>query len=258
MKIDENCIRCGSCIPYCPLAAICSSDKGHFYINQEECVECGVCLNSCVCPVGAIYQPELEWPRVLRAMWSSVVYVHSETRTQGRGTEEMKTNDVTGRFGLSEVGFGVELGRPSTGVRFEDVEKVTTALGRLGVEFEPMNPLTKYIDTESGKFLERWRGHPLDEAFRKTKVMTCIVEFKTPREEMLEIIDTIREVSQKIDTVMSVDLISKCSEKGEIPILPVLKENGVDYYINGKTCLGLGRPLYKFKYARANLIIDLK
>jgi NAD-dependent dihydropyrimidine dehydrogenase PreA subunit len=248
MKINDGCVRCGLCAPHCPVAAIGRCEDGAVFVEQDECVECGVCLNSGVCPVNAIYQPELNWPRVLRAMWSSVVFVHPETRTQGRGTEEMKTNDVTGRFKLGEVGFGVELGRPSTGARFEDAEKVTTALARHGVEFEPMNPLTRYIDARTGRFLDSWQGHPLDGEFRRTKVMTFIVEFKTKQDRMLEVIETLRRVSEEIDTVMSVGMISKCTEDGRIPVKPLLDEHGIEYYINGKTCVGLGKPAYQFVY----------
>lgn len=242
MKINEKCLGCEACVPHCPLAAIQVDEGGSVYIDQDECVECGVCLRSKVCPADAIYQPVLTWPRILRAMWSSVVFVHPETKTQGRGTEEMKTNDVTDRFRLGEVGFGVELGRPSTGARFEDAEKVTKALATLGVEFEPMNPLTRYIDAKTGVFLDSWQGHPLDEAFRKTKVMTFIIEFKTSQENMIEAIRVIEEVSKEVDTVMSIDLISRCLEDGSIPVKGVLEEAGVSYYINGKTCVGLGRP----------------
>ena len=250
MKIDDQiCIRCEQCIPYCPVAAITYDEEGHLvHVNQEECVECGVCLRSEVCPVDAIYQPELAWPRVLRSMWSSVIHIHKETGSTGRGTEEMKTNDVTGRFKPGEVGFGVELGRPRLGARFEDAEKVATALAKHGVEFEPNNPLTRYLDTKTGKFLNSWQGHPLDQSFRKTKVMTFIIEFKTEQDKIKEIYETLKNVSKEINTVMSIDLISKCTENGKIPVKSILDKEGIKYYINGKTCVGLGKPEYKFNY----------
>jgi NAD-dependent dihydropyrimidine dehydrogenase PreA subunit len=240
MKINSGCIRCKSCIPYCPVAAILiEPENNSIFIDQEECVECGVCLNAGICPVNAIYQPELVWPRTLRAKWSSVVYVHPETNIKGRGTDEMKTNDVTGRFRQGEVGFGVELGRPSTGTKFVDVEKVTLELAKHEVAFEQMNPLTGFIDKSTGKFLDTWHGYPLDNEFRKTKVMTVIIEFKVKQEKMIEVIRLLEDLSEEIDTVMSIDLISKCTQDGQIPVKKILEKEGIGYYINGKTNVGL-------------------
>ena len=53
---------------------------------------------SSVCPTNAHIQPELSWPRILRAMWSDPIAVFPKTMMPGRGTQEMKTNDVTNRF----------------------------------------------------------------------------------------------------------------------------------------------------------------
>lgn len=247
MKIDDSCIHCRQCIPYCPVTAIVYDEKIDLvYIDLDECVECGVCRNSGICSVDALYQPELKWPRTLKAKWSSVVYVHPETNIQGRGTDEMKTNDVTGRFRQGEVGFALELGRPSTGARLGEAEKLTTALMGLGVQFEPMNPLTGFIDTETGRFLESWGCHTLDEEFRNTKVMSFIIEFKVAEERMLDVIKAIRKASELINTVMSVDLIVKCDDGGGISVKSILDREGVSYYINGKTNVGLGRPSYDF------------
>lgn len=242
MKIDkEKCVRCKLCIPYCPLAAIIYDEGSHSVIvNQDDCVECGVCYRSKVCPIDAFYQPQLTWPRVLRANYSSVIHVHAGTGSTGRGTEEMKTNDVTGRFELGEVGFGIELGRPILGARFEDGEKVAKEVAKFDVEFEVKNPFTKFLNTKTGKFKESWEGNPLDNSFRKTKVMTFIIEFKTSPDNIVPIMKTLKDVASDIDTVMSIDLISKCTDNGEIPIKHILERERIPYYINGKTCVGLG------------------
>ena len=247
MEILNKCIGCWQCIPYCPVGAIKKNETERVsYINHDECVECGVCINSGICPVQAIYQNELAWPDFLKAKWSSVVYIHPETNIQGRGTDEMKTNDVTGRFKPGFIGVGVELGRPSTGTRFEDVEKVTKALAECDVTFEKNNPLTSFINTNTGLFQEEWQGYPLNEKFRKTKVMTVIIEAIIKDYKMLEIIERLKTVSKEINTVMSVELITKCNENGEIPITQILSENEIKYYINGKTNIGLGKPKYIF------------
>jgi NAD-dependent dihydropyrimidine dehydrogenase PreA subunit len=249
MKIDQGlCIKCRSCIPYCPTAAIKKTSKKELRIDEDECVECGVCKNSGTCPADAIYQDELKWPRLLKAKWSSVVFVHPETNIQGRGTDEMKTNDVTSRFKLGEVGFGLELGRPSFGTRFLDVEKVTKAIASHDIVFEPMNPLTSFIDLTKGEFLESWNGYPLNKEFETTKVMTVIIEFKAKQQDMLKILKTVKSVAQKINTVMSIEIISKCTENGKIPIIKTLEKEKITIYINGKTNIGLGKPKFRFQY----------
>jgi len=53
------------------------------------------------------------------------------------GTEEMKTNDVTGRFRTGEVGFAIDVGRPNGGgIYLREVEKSRKRLAPLGVQFE--------------------------------------------------------------------------------------------------------------------------
>ena len=131
MKIDaEKCVGCLQCLPYCPVQAIKRPGSGvprAAFIDQDECVECGVCLRSNVCRQNAIYWQDLEWPRSIRQAFSAVLVgydalekagIHGYRATSsggGRGTSEMKTNDVTGRYREGEVGIGAELGRPGSG-----------------------------------------------------------------------------------------------------------------------------------------------
>jgi len=75
-------------------------------------------------------------------------------------------------------------------------------------------------------------------------VLSCIIEFKAPMEMTVPIWNTLMEAAETIDSVFTVDIISKC--KDGAPILkPILDEAGIKVRINGKTNVGLGRPLIK-------------
>ncbi len=50
MKINDECISCGTCVETCPVGSIVES--GDSYSISEDCTECGVCVDSC--PVDAI------------------------------------------------------------------------------------------------------------------------------------------------------------------------------------------------------------
>ena len=71
-----------------------------------------------VCPTDAITEPQLTWPRIVRRAFSDPIVPHESTGVHGRGTEEVKTNDITRRVGPGDAGFTVEFGRPTVGVRF--------------------------------------------------------------------------------------------------------------------------------------------
>jgi len=234
MKIDEDsCIACGLCVPYCPMRAISMDDVAT--IDQDECVDCGVCLRAEVCPVDAFIYETSPWPRSLRAVFSNPTIVHKETRITGRGTEEMKTNDVTGRFKRGWVGLGLEFGRPGIGARFRDVDKVAQAMAKLGAQFEPKNPVTLLMeDVGSGKLKE----DVLDE-----KVMSAIIECAFPIEKIRDALIALKEVSRDVDTILSVDCINVVESDDSLPMDKILSELGIPRYINGKTNVGLGRPL---------------
>ncbi len=234
MIVDRDvCVGCGLCLVYCPVGAISMSNKKAF-IDPVVCVECGVCYRSDVCKVDALRRPELQWPRILRQVFSDPLVSHEETGIPGRGTEEMKTNDVTGRFKEGEVGLGVELGRPGVGTSFRDVEIVTQALCEVGVELEKENPITFLVDPDTGLFNDR--------SVLNERALSAIVEFAVPKERLDEILGILDRVSKLIDTVFSLDLISVCRE-GRILQRTRLEELGVEAAINGKTNVGLGRAL---------------
>ena len=55
MIIDEKCVACGRCHPYCPAEAI-RYMKGKSVVDEDHCFECGTCHRSGVCPVDAIHE----------------------------------------------------------------------------------------------------------------------------------------------------------------------------------------------------------
>ena len=236
MKIDEDaCIACEACVPYCPMEAISVGDVA--VIDQDECVDCGVCLKSEICPSEAfIYEPA-PWPRSLRARFSNPTIEHADTGVPGRGTEEMKTNEVTGMFKRGEVGIGLEFGRPGIGTRFRDVDKVARVVARHGAQFRKENPTTFLMeDVKTGQL----NPEILDE-----KVLSAIIEFGLPMEKMKDVLPALKEVAEEVDTVFSVECINVVEPDGSIPMDKVLSELGIPRYINGKTNVGLGRPLAK-------------
>ena len=235
MKIDGDiCIACEACLPYCPMEAISMKDDAAV-IDQDECVDCGVCLKSGVCPVDCIIFEPAPWPRSLRTTFSDPRTEHKETKIAGRGTEEMKTNDVTGRFKRGWVGMGCEFGRPGIGARFRDVDKVAQVLAKHGVEFESKNPVTVLMEnTKTGKI----REDVLNE-----KVLSAIIECLFSIDKFKDIITALKEVSKEVDTVFSVEVINRADPDGSYPLRKLLNDLSIPYYINGKQCVGLGRPL---------------
>ncbi|KJS22407.1 MAG: (4Fe-4S)-binding protein [Clostridiaceae bacterium BRH_c20a] len=234
----EKCKGCGICVPYCPVGAIKLEDK-KAYIEIEECLECGTCgrNNIVKCPQNAIGEtPDLyQRPRSIRKYFSDPMAYHVETRVPGRGTEEVKTNDVTGRVKKGEVGIGIEVGRPCLGTSYTEVEKITKALADIGITYEADNPLTSLMeDPITGTFIED---------AKKSKVVSAIIEFTVPVSKMAKTLEVIKEVSKEINTVFSLDLITRLDSDGGIVVEEELRSLGFEFRPNAKINLGLGSPL---------------
>jgi len=267
MEIDKKkCVGCGNCHAVCTIGVIYLDDDGKSVVNQEECVECFTCHRVLrdegyppwfvrtlrkilfffrlgylaevdVCPTGALTLPVLEWPRSIRAVFSDPTTVHPGTGVPGRGTEEIKSNDVTGRLRKGEAGLVVELGRPGTGAYFRDIEKVAMALARLKPHFELKNPVTQLMaNTDTGK---------MKEEILNEKVLSAIIELKTKQEKIPEFLQALEKVQNEVDTVISVGVASRCLADGTIPHEEWVRKAGYKLSLNGKTNLGLGRPLFQ-------------
>jgi NADPH-dependent glutamate synthase beta subunit-like oxidoreductase len=234
---EEACTGCAMCMPYCPMNAIIINEKKEMKIDLDECTDCGVCFRAKVCPVDAIVDEVYTWPRSVRSAFSNPLVVHKETRVPGRGTEEVKTNEVTGQFKKGYVGVTAEMGRPGVGVRFRDVEKVAQALAKAQVVFAPNNPVTHLMtDKTTGK---------INNDILNEKVTSAMIETTSPIGNLPNVIKVLKEVASQIDSVFSLTISSRLDEDGTIPCVKILKDLGVPLYPNGKTNLGLGRPLYK-------------
>ncbi|MGI6451182.1 MAG: DUF362 domain-containing protein [Desulfitobacteriia bacterium] len=238
MKIyEELCIGCGNCIPYCPVGAISLNDNDVAEVDFDECVDCSICLRMSDCPVEAIYEPEEthQWPRSVRKVFSDPTSKHEGTGVRGRGTEEVKTNDVTARFKRGFYGFALEFGRPGVGTRLGDVEVVTEALAKEGIEFEKANPITSLMeDIHTGK---------IKEDVKNEKVMSAIIEFVIPEKDLERISEIIKEAAQKTQTVFSWGIVARFDQDGNLPVIERLAKMGISVPKNMKVNVGLGRPL---------------
>jgi NAD-dependent dihydropyrimidine dehydrogenase PreA subunit len=236
MLIDqEKCIKCGLCIPYCPMKCIVRTNDGVF-INESECVECEICKNAKVCKADALYMMELGWPRIIRNQFSNPLISHPGTGLPGRGTEEMKTNEVTGRFRRGKAGVAIEMGRPGTGTRFRDVEKVAMAIAPLINTFEEHNPVTQLMIDNTGK---------LDDSILDEKALSAIIEFEIDQANIVPVLEKLLLVQNEIDTLFSLDIACRLEPDGTCPAAILAEEAGFILSLNGKTNVGLGKPLFK-------------
>lgn len=236
MKVNQDlCIGCKKCIPFCPQGAIAVENR-KASIDQDECVECGICVRQIECPVKAFYEPPetTQWPRSVRKVFSDPTEKHENTGVRGRGTEEVKTNDVTGRVKRHEVGFALEFGRPSIGCRVKDLEILTIPLKSMGIDFEPNNPINSLIDSATGV---------VRSDVRNEKILSGIVEFAVPMDRFEEVCQTVVEAGKNcVDTVFSWGLVVRYAEDGTIPVVAKLEEMGIHIPKNAKVNVGLGRP----------------
>lgn len=264
MKINPNkCVACGNCTYVCPMGAIyVDPATNRSTINRDECVECYSCYNGLsqehlnptivrtmrglfkmlrlrfdpepdVCPTAAFEPDELTWPRVVRRAFSDPRVPHESTGVQGRGTEEVKTNDVSGRVKVGEVGITVEFGRPGVGARFYEIERMAMALAKMGVHFEKKNPVTTLMtDTTTGK---------LKDEILNEKVLSAILEIKIKVDELEPIIRKIHEVEKTLETVVALGIGTRCDEQGEDHVVaPILERMGYTLH-RAKTNIGLGK-----------------
>ena len=264
MRIDpDKCVACGNCTYVCPMGAIYIDPVvKRATVNRDECVECYACYNGLsqehlnptlvrtmrkvfqmmrlrfdpepdVCPTAAFAPEDLTWPRAVRRVFSDPRETHASTGMEGRGTEEVKTNDVSGRVKEGEVGFTIEFGRPGVGVWMREIQEMSGELARAGVAFEKKNPITSLMsDVSTGTI----RQDILNE-----KVLSAILEIKVAVERTEEIIRLVWDVEKRLETVVAIGVGTRCDPDGEDrTVAPILERLGYKLE-RAKTNMGLGR-----------------
>lgn len=241
MRIDaDKCIGCKTCIDYCNPGAIYMED-GVAVVDPDICVECWVCWRNKVCPVDCFEPTPLEGEGdMMKHILSDPTETSAGTGVPGRGTEEAKTNDVTGRFPPDVYGICLDMGRPGVGVYMRDVEKVAMAVASVGGRFAPPHetPLsTVMTDFKTGKV----REDMLDIHF-----MSIIVEATCKRDEMPAMLDALLKVEKEIDSVFSLGIVSMCSDDDpdDAKLFELLDSRDIPRPFRAKVNVGLGRPLF--------------
>ncbi len=235
----EKCIGCKICQKYCTVDAfVFNKEERKMHVDQDRCTECYVCLRQNICPQGAIEPVELDnFYKQFQHVISDPVENHGVTGVTGRGTEEVKTNDVTGRIQKGEIGICIDMGRPGAGVYLRDAEKVAMACAKSGVKLAPAEhtPLATLMpDITTGKLVDECLDYHL---------LSVIVEGKCQEDELKQVMEGLQQVAKEIETVFSLGLIVRTDENGETEALKCLDELGIPQPFRGKVNVGLGKPL---------------
>jgi len=233
----EKCTGCRTCQRFCTVEAIVYEDK-KCRIDPDLCTECYVCLRMKVCPEGAIHAQDLEgFYKEFQHVLSDPVETHGVTGVTGRGTEEVKTNDVTGRYRKGDVGLSIDMGRPGMGVYLRDAQKVAMAVARAGFELAPAQdtPLAALMtDLKTGKLVEDCLDY---------RLLSVIIEGKCKEDKLKDVLKALQTVQYEIDTVFSLGLISRVEADGQCSALDILDEVGIPRPYRGKVNVGLGYPI---------------
>ena len=111
-----------------------------------------------------------------------------------------------------------------------------------------MNARERFLETMRGGrpdrvpyFEEGLRDDVLDE-----KATSAIIEGKCKLEKLPDALRALQEAAKKVNTVFTVEVITKVTPDGEIPIKPVLEDMGIWYSLNSKNNVGIGEPSFNF------------
>lgn len=240
MKINiDKCIGCEVCLEYCNVGAISIAGEVAA-VDHHVCVECWVCYRNQVCPNDCFEPTPLTcFGDVFKHLLSDPTVTNKGTGIPGRGTEESKTNDVSGRFRKDYYGICIDMGRPGIGVYLRDVEKVAMAIAAAGVRFSSPNetPLSALMtDIRSGR---------IRDDLLHVHVLSVIIEGTCKRDMFGQVLEAVQKVEKKIDTVFSLGIVSMVGEDKDEPLMKTLEQHGLQKPFRGKVNVGLGRPIFQ-------------
>jgi len=237
--VAEKCVGCQTCLPYCNVGAISMQDDVAV-VDQKVCVECWVCYRNQICPQDCFEPTPLTTPGdIFKHVLSDPTVTSEGTGVPGRGTEEAKTNDVTGRFSTDTYGICIDMGRPGVGTYMRDVEKVAMAAAGAGVRFAipKETPLSGLMtDIRTGKIRDE---------YLPVHVLSVIIEGTCKREKLAPVLEALLKVEKEIDTVFSLGIVSMAVGDGDKPLFKTLRQYGLEEPKRGKVNFGLGKPLFK-------------
>lgn len=191
-----------------------------------------------MCPEDAIYAEELVgFYKQFQHVISDPVENHGVTGVTGRGTEEVKTNDVSGRVKRGWIGLSIDMGRPGLGVYLRDAEKVAMACAKAGFKLAPQeeSPLAALMpDSSTGK---------LEDGCLDYRLLSVIIEGRCEEGKAKDVLRALKKVEKEVETVFSVGLISRVDENGQCRALEFLDELGMAQPHRGKVNPGMGKPL---------------
>lgn len=235
MKINrQSCTNCADCIPFCPGKAIFQDALGKVDVNEALCFECGVCSRSVPCPTLSFIPSAETYGRRLRAFFSNPYLAHDKTLVPGRGTEEVKTNDVTHRYKDGEVGLCIEFGRPIPGCTFTDISIITSFIVAKGLAIEPNNPLSHLLDQTLGKFPPE---------IQNERILSAILEVKCSESEFEVIAPDLCRLINSLNITVSLGLILCNPQLKEALINRITCKSNLAV-LNAKGNYGLGQTLY--------------
>jgi hypothetical protein len=138
------------------------------------------------------------------------------------------------------VGVAIEVGRPTVGMSLLDVQRITRAIARAGAyRIEPHNPIHSLLANEgTGDLKPELLGE---------RVLSAIIELEVERRQLGNLLQTLKQVAQEVESVFCIDVFTVLEPGLTIPadVLESIRAEGMSWRPNAKVNMGLGRAWEK-------------